>query len=274
MISTRRNHLRTLCGAFATGITYAGTLPVDFNSYTDADKESFLTQGKIISVEDIGHGVTKPIKVGLDFSGVQHAAQIQTVDKDLPDFFPKTGAPIHMRDSWRFNVAAYKLDRLLEMRMVPVTSRRIYKEKPSAITWWVDDVLFEETDRIKKDLTAPDPERFDRQFAVARVFDELIINIDRNLSNFLITKSWNLVLIDHSRSFTAYHGIRNEAKLTRCSTALLAKMKQLTEAQVSAAVGPLLTKAEISALIARRDLIVDFFQRQATSKGAGNVFFT
>jgi len=274
MISTRRNHLRVLCGAFAGGITYAGAPPVDFNAYTDADREAFLTQGKIISVEDIGHGVTKPIKVGMDFNGVQHAAQIQTVDKDLPDFFPKRGPPIHMRDSWRFNIAAYKLDRLLDLRMIPVSAKRTYKDKPSAITWWVDDVMFEETDRIKKDLTAPDPERFDRQFAVARVFDELIINIDRNLSNFLITKSWNLVLIDHSRSFTAYHGIRNEAKLTRCSTGLLAKMRELTEAQVSGAVGPLLTKAEISALIARRNLIVDFFQHQATSKGAENVFFS
>jgi len=274
MMSTRRNHLRLLCAAAAGRITYAGTLPAEFSSYSDTDKESFLSEGKIISVEDIGHGVTKPLKVGLEFNGVKHSAQIQTVDKDLPDFFPKSGPPVSMKDSWRFNVAAYKLDRLLELRMVPVTVKRVYKGKPAAFTWWVDDVMFEEVERVTKDLKAPDPENFARQVAVARVFDELIINIDRNLANTLITKSWNVVLIDHSRSFTAYHGIRNEEKLTRCSTALIARMKALKETQVTAAEGSLLTKAEISALMARRDLIVAFFQRQATDKGAENVHFS
>ena len=48
MISTRRNHLRLLCAAAAGRITYAGTLPAEFSSYSDTDKESFLTQGKII----------------------------------------------------------------------------------------------------------------------------------------------------------------------------------------------------------------------------------
>jgi len=263
-----------LCGALTGGIVSGGSVPSDFNAYTDADKESFLSTAKINSVEDIGHGVTKPVKVGLEANGVRHFGQIQTVDKDMPDFYPKTGPPVPMHDSWRFNIAAYKIDRLLELRMVPVSVKRLYKTRPAAFTWWVDDVMFEEIDRVKKDLKAPDQESFARQVAVSRVFDELIINIDRNLANLLITKSWNIVLIDHSRAFTAYHGIRNEANLTRCSTALLAKMKAVTQSQVTAAVGPLLTKAEISALIARRDLLVAFFERQAITKGADNVLFS
>ena len=52
--------------------------------------------------------------------------------------------------------------------------------------------MFEEVERVTKDLKAPDPENFAGQVAVARVFDELIINIDRNLANTLITKSWNV----------------------------------------------------------------------------------
>jgi len=246
----------------------------DFNGYSDAQKEELLKLGKIVSVEEIGHGVTKPLKVRLELNGVEHLGQIQTVDKDLPDFFPEGGPPVHMRDSWRFNVAAYKLDRLLSLNMVPVTVQRTYKTKPAAFTWWVDDVMFEEVDRIKKELTAPDPEKFDRQRALGAIFDELIINIDRNLANLLITNSWNVVLIDHSRSFTAYPGIRNEAKLSRCSVAFMAKLKALTAGQVTAAVGALLTAAEVRALMARRDLIVDWFGRAAKTKGAENVWFS
>ena len=273
MISTRRSHLQFLCGALGSTVLRAADNPQDFSAFSDSDKEKLLKLGKIVSVEEIGHGVTKPIKVGLELNGVRHSGEIQVIDKDLPDFYPKNGGPIPMRDSWRYNVAAYKLDRLLDMKMVPVTVERTYKTKRAAYTWWVDNVLFEETERIKQDLKAPDPENYARQMAVARVFDELIINIDRNLSNFLITKSWDLVLIDHSRSFTAYHGIRNEANLTRCSTALLAKMKALDAGQVRTAMGPLLTNAEVDALMARRGLIVDFFETKARSQGPENVLF-
>jgi len=199
---------------------------------------------------------------------------MQVVDKDLPDFYPEKGPPVPMKDSWRLNVAAYKLDRLLDMRMVPATVKRSYNKKPAAFTWWVDDLLIDEAERVKKEIKAPDPERFSREIAVSRTFDELIINIDRNLSNLLITKNWNVVLIDHSRSFTGYRGIRNQANLTRCSTALFGKMKALTIGNVSSAVGSLLTKPEIAAVIARRDLIVAFFERKTKTAGADDVLFS
>jgi len=257
------------------GIPSGRAATTEVKAYSDAEKENFLKLGKILSVEQIGHGVTKPLKINLELNGTQHLGQIQTVNKDLPDFFPEGGGPpVPMKDSWRFNVAAYKIDRLLSLNMVPVTVQRTYKGKPAAFTWWVDDVMFEEVERIKRDLTAPDPEKFARQRALGYLFDELIINIDRNLANLLITNSWNVVLIDHSRSFTAYHGIRNEAKLSRCSVALMANLKALTMGQVTAAVGALLTDAEVRALMARRDLIVNWFEREVKTKGVDHVLFS
>lgn len=274
MIYSRRSHLQVLLGSITGAALPARGVPVDFGSYTDKDKEEFLKLAKFVSMEQIGQGVTKPLKVGLEFNGVQHSAQIQTVDKPLPDFFPKTGPPIVMRDCWRFNVAAYRVDRLLNLKMVPVTVQRTFKDRPAALTWWVDDVLFEEVDRIKRDVAPPDQENFERQRALGKVFDELIMNIDRNLANLVITNSWNVVLIDHSRSFTAYHGIRNEANLTRCSVALMDKLKTLTAAQVKAAASPFLTDVEVRAFIGRRDRIVAFFEQAAKSKGIENVFFS
>ena len=274
MMYSRRSHLRLICGALAAGIRSGRAASGDISSYHDAEKENFLKLAKILAVEQIGHGVTKPLKVKLELNGAQHLGQIQTVDKDLPDFFPQSGPPVPMRDSWRFNVAAYKIDRLLSLNMVPVTVQRTFKARPAAFTWWVDDVMFEEVERIKKDLIAPDPENFARQRALGSLFDELIINIDRNLANLLITNSWNVVLIDHSRSFTAYHGIRNEAKLSRCSVAVMAKLKALTLSQVTASVGTLLTDAESRALMARRDLIVDWFERAAKAQGVDHVLFS
>src|SRR5262245_31317107 len=221
----------------------------------------------VASIQDIGEGVTKPIRAELSWKGVMHSAQIQRVDRPLPDFFGKDGSILPARDSWRFNVAAYRLDRLLQMNMVPVSVARSYKGTPGAFTWWVDDVKGQETQRVREQWAAPDAERFEQQKAVGCVFDELIMNIDRNLGNLLITNSWQVALIDHTRSFTPYHKIRNAAKLTRCSRALLAQMSALTEAAIATQVGTSLTRAEIAAVLARRDRIVAFFKEEVKAKG-------
>ena len=41
-----------------------------------------------------------------------------------------------------------------------------------------------------------------RQITVAKMFDNLIGNIDPNLGNWLVDPNWNLILIDHTRAFT------------------------------------------------------------------------
>jgi len=270
---TRRMHIKTMGAMFAASRLSALAPETDFGAYSDAEKEKFMVSGKIISATDIGHGVTHPVKVQLEVGGVTHAAAIQMIDKELPDFFATDGTRATSRDCWRFNIAAYKLDRLLGLKMVTVEVQRAYQGKPAAFSWWVDDVMFEEADRVKKDVTPPDQESFDRQRCLCRVFDELIINIDRNLANLLITKSWKLALIDHSRAFNTYPGIRNTENLTRCSRSLLESMKGLTAASVAKAEGPYLTSPERAAVLGRRDRIVEFFQNRIKEKGEENVLF-
>ena len=247
---------------------------MDFDAYTDAQKESFMMTAKIVSAKEIGHGITKPIRLEMKLGEVVHSSKVQTVDKQLSDFFPEGGGKgIPMKDSWHYNIAAYKLDRLLKMNMVTPEVARAYQGKPGALSWWVDGVQFEEVDRIKKNITPPDVADFDKQRAVIQVFDELIINIDRNLSNLLITKSWKIALIDHSRAFTAYPGIRNKANLTRCSKSLLAELRALTSRTLKQAVGTHLTAPEMQAVLGRRDRIVEFFEEEVKTKGEQKVLF-
>jgi hypothetical protein len=266
-------HLKSMGAMLAASRLPAFAQAPNFGAWSDAQKEKFLTTAKIVSAAEIGHGVTKPVKVEMELDGVTHSAAIQQIDKELPDFFATDGTRVPSRDSWRYNVAAYKLDRLLGLNMVTVEAQRAYQGKAGAFSWWVDDVLMEEADRLKKDIAAPDPDAYARQRAVSRVFDELIINIDRNYSNLLITKSWKLALIDHSRSFNAYRGIRNKENLTQCSRGFLEAIKGLTAASIAKATIPYLSAAERAAIPARRDCIVEFFQDRVKQKGEENVLF-
>mgnify|MGYP003579103309 CR=1 FL=1 len=272
MKHSRRDLLRAFAGILAS-TRVASTFAQDFASYTDADREALLRGGMVVSVKDIGEGVTKPIQAELSWKGVTHSAQIQRVDRPLPDFFGKDGTVLPARDAWRYNIAAYRLDRLLQLNMVPVSVSRSYKGSPGAFTWWVDDVKGQETQRVQQQWKAPDAERFEQQQLVGRVFDELIMNTDRNLGNMLITNSWRVVLIDHTRAFTPYKNIRNQENLTRCSRALLARMSALTQGGIAKSVGTSLTQAEIMAVLARRDRIVEFFNEEVKAKGEKNVLF-
>jgi hypothetical protein len=269
---SRRDLLRALAGILAS-TRFANTYAQDFASYTDGDREALLLGGMVVAVKDIGEGVTKPIQAELSWKGVMHAAQIQRVDRPLPDFFGKDGTVLPARDAWRYNIAAYRLDRLLQLNMVPVSVSRSYKGSPGAFTWWADDVKGQETQRVQQQWKAPDAARFEQQQVLGRVFDELIMNTDRNLGNMLITNSWQVVLIDHTRAFTPYKNIRNQEKLTRCSRALLARMSALTQGAIAKSVGTSLTRAEVTAVLARRDRIVAFFNEEARTKGEKNVLF-
>jgi hypothetical protein len=240
---------------------------------TDTAKEKFLSSAKIVSTRNIDQGVTKPLRATLNDGAMGHDAQIQRVDKDLPPFFGSDGTPIPMRDCWRFNIAAYKIARLLGLSMIPVSVARSYNGEPAAFTWWSDDARMTEVERRKQGLDPPDREAFSRQMEVGKAFDELIINIDRNLGNLLIANDWTIILIDHTRSFTPYRGIRNPDNLTRCSRRMLGAMQELTETRVAQAVGKHLTPVEIRAILSRRDRIVEYFQQRAAEKGENEVFF-
>ena len=73
MISSRRSHLQFLCGALAAGIPSGRAVAADTSAFSDSERENFLKLAKIVSEEQIGHGVTKPLKLTIEsFKCVPH----------------------------------------------------------------------------------------------------------------------------------------------------------------------------------------------------------
>ena len=235
----------------------------------------FLAKAEIVKEKTTSSGVTRPIRATLSDGVFTHDAQFQTVDQAKSVFTAGKASEVDFKDSYRFNIAGYRLAQMVGLQTVPMSIERRYKNKDAAVTWWIDDVMFEEGGRQKlQDKLGPDPERTQKQIYIMRVWDELIQNKDRNAGNIVWTKDWTMWLIDHTRAFRAGESLLMPNELIRVERTLFDKMKQLTEAEVSKTMKGILTAGEIRPLLKRRDAIVAHFEKLIAERGEVAVFFT
>ena len=239
------------------------------------EMDVFLRTAKITKKARIDKGVTDTIRVTLSDGRITHDAQIQTVDIEKTVFEAGRASETNFKDTWRYNVGGYRLARLLGMNNVPMSVKRVIDNKDAAVTWWIDDVQFDEQGRLKQtSRQGPDPERTVKQIASRLVFDELIQNRDRNQGNLLWTKDWTLWLIDHTRAFRLGKNLVKPEQLTRCDRAQLAALRTLTFEAMDKAMGDVMTDDEMKAVLVRRDLLVKHFEARTALLGEAIVLFT
>jgi hypothetical protein len=244
---------------------------------TDAEMERFLLNADIKATIKVSKGVTKARQVRMSDGQLTHDAQVQDVDISMPFFQvdPKH-SEVNFKDSYRYNIAAYRLSLLLGLDNVPMSVERVVDRKPSAVTWWLDDVAMEEGDRkkLKSQPYGPNPSRTLGYLSIMRVFDELIQNRDRNLGNMVWGKDWKLWMIDHTRAFRLGKDLLSPKTVERCERSFFAKMKELNAPQLTQVMGKSLTKEEITALIARRDALVKLIEGRIAEYGEDKILFT
>jgi hypothetical protein len=228
---------------------------------TDEQIAQFLQNAKILKTKGIGTGVTGALRATLSDGTLTHDAQIQKIDEKKAEFNAGKIREFNFEDSWRFNVAAYRVDRLIGLRMVPVTVPRTWRSERAAFTWWIDDVMMDEGTRVKSQQQPPDSGIWNEQMQMVRLFDQLIANTDRNAGNLLIGKNWEVWAIDHTRAFRTQNTLPPTANITRCDRQVLAGLKTLNRDVLKREIGDFVSDFQINALLARRDQIVALIEK-------------
>jgi hypothetical protein len=240
---------------------------------TNEQRESFLKTAEIVKMKNLSQGVTLSRKASMTDGAMQHDAHVQTIDEYKARFEGTTGSEINFRDSYKYNVAAYRIAKLMNLDMVPASVERKVGGKSAAITWWVDDVLMTELDRYKSKQQPPDQNAWNQQMATVHVFDQLILNVDRNLGNLVITKDWNIWMIDHTRAFRLHKSCPKLAGMKQIDENLLDSLKKLNKAELKTEVGQYLSPMEIDSLLARRDAIVKHFESRLAQNSQATVLY-
>ena len=80
-------------------------------------------------------------------------------------------------------------------------------------------------------------------------------------------------MIDFTRAFRVHHDLKEVAGLTNCDRKLLEKLRQLGKTELLARTKGHLSKGEVEAVMARRDKIVEHFQKLIAEKGENAVLY-
>jgi hypothetical protein len=155
-------------------------------------------------------------------------------------------------------LAAYKLDRMLGLGMVPVTVRREIAGKPGTLQY-VPAATLSERERVASEKGRKVSCSLEKQWGAMYVFDALIHNPSRTPSSMLYSPDdWLLMLVDHENSFRARTGrpaYQENIELSigdQWRTALL----ELDDEKLSMNLGDVLDERRLAALLERRDVLI------------------
>lgn len=192
-----------------------------------AEQEYFLSTAKIVDSEPLP-GVEGAAHVTLSKGGRTEHALVRTIEA-----YEYRWAAI--RDSYRYNVAAYRLARMLGLAAIPVTVEREVDGRMGSLTLW------------------PDGDNTPNEAADIAAFRQLVYKPVNSQSNLPAAIS----AADYTQAFGLCDHLPDEPNLAPPSSDFRNRLQALDRHELGRQLGSLLSKHEIEFLWERRHEILD-----------------
>jgi hypothetical protein len=216
--------------------------------------EKFLKTAKDISVEKGRGRRTESWVVDLDDGKNQRRGFFKLTNRDWSN--PSGG------DSYKYVLASYELDKMLDLNLVPPTVERKISRKKGSLMLFLEPPVINEDDRMQKNLVPPDPASFNKTMADVVIFEHLLffpsLCNKRDLGNIMIQTelNWKVWMVDLSEAFAPAMRLITGCEITDCSDNLFHNIESLSKNGIQARLGQYLSEKEIAALLVRKDLII------------------
>ena len=223
-----------------------------------------LRTGPVTVLGEVGEGITGARKVLVQKDGVRVHAIFRDVREEQ---LSRSGRdPTLLRDDCIFECAAYELNRLLGLDLVPPVVEREVRGRLGTLQVWIEGAETEKR-RKRRDSPARDKLRLERQGQIILIFDNLIFNDDRNSGNILHGPDGKIWMIDHTRSFRTDEELPYPGSVVSCEATLWRRLRSLKVSELRKTLQPYLRPPEIQALIERKRKLVELIQDIIDQKG-------
>lgn len=230
----------------------------DDPSVTDERALRFVREARVVAMRSVGTGSNRSRQALLRLGRETRRAIWKTVGSDDP--FRLSDGP----DSYRHEVAAFEVDRLLGLGRVPATVERKVGQRTGSMQHWIEGA---------EEVRGPDPRNVDPrarpQIADIRLLRQLIgATADAGV---LVSRSGELYTIDHARAFGP--SARVDARsLRRVSRQAFESLEQMDTVAARRLLSRWLSVEEVDALLARRLEILRIVDERRRRQGDAAVF--
>src|SRR6056297_946560 len=216
---------------------------------SDVEIEDFLRTAAVISLDATGDkGVQRLV---LEQDGRRLEAVFNTVDT-APGLESRRWRRASERaERFGYEIAAYQVDRLLGLGMVPVTVARALGDARGSLRLWIP-ASFSERQRQSEQIPFTGDCDLAGQYRLMSAFDVLILNAAPDLGTLRYDEDWRLWLTDQSEAFGVATDVR--AMLRNSELTLTPQMSAALDAITAENVAPLsayLNQRQLEALVTR-----------------------
>jgi hypothetical protein len=226
--------------------------------------EAFLRTAAIIGRGPGPGGRTDAWKLSLQSGDTVLPGLFRYIDRRRPD---------PLADSFKYDLAAYALNKYLGLAYVPPIVDRAVDNVPGALQAFIPNARSIPDLRERRALPR-DADAFEKAMADLVVFQALVYDDCRSEKDTLISgDDGRIYRVDFSEAFAPNTGEAPGCVLRRCSRLLYRRLLAWEDGTVAGYLGRYLGEDEVRALNTRRSLVVRRIGMMIKSLGEANVLF-